>query len=73
MSTNSVAAPAWLIASTVAMNVWGTVMTASPVADAGGHEGEANRVGAIGHGDAILRSAVAGKFPLECLDLRARR
>ena len=30
MSTNSVAAPAWLMPSTVAMNVLGTVTTASP-------------------------------------------
>ena len=30
MSTNSVSAPAWLIASTVAMNVCDTVTTASP-------------------------------------------
>ncbi len=31
MSTNSVAAPAWLIASMVAMNVCDTVTTASPL------------------------------------------
>src|SRR5580765_4196129 len=31
MSTNSVSAPAWLMASTVAMNVCETVTTASPL------------------------------------------
>ena len=46
MSTNSVSAPAWLIPSTVAMNVFATVTTASPGPHAGSHQREADGVGA---------------------------
>ena len=71
MSTNSVSAPAWLIASTVAMNVCATVTTASPRPDAGRHQREPHGVGAVGHAHAILRAAVVGELALEALDLRA--
>ena len=71
MSTNSVSAPAWLIASTVAMNVCDTVTTASPAPDARGHQREANGIGAVGDADAVLRAAIGRELALECLDLRA--
>ena len=38
--------------------------------DARRHQGEPNRVGAVGHADAVLGRAVGGKLPLEALDLR---
>ena len=71
MSTNSVSAPAWLIASTVAMNVCDTVTTASPRPTPARHQREAHGVGAVRDADAELRAAVLGELALERLDLRA--
>ena len=47
----------------MAMNVFGTVITTSPGCDAGGHQGEAHRVGSAGDADAVAGVAETARNP----------
>ena len=72
MSTNSVSAPAWLIASTVAMNVCDDRDDGIALSDARGHQREAHGIGAVGYAHAVLRCrSNAANSGLEALDFRA--
>ena len=71
MSTKSGRAPAWLIASVVAMKVCGTVSTMSPGCTPAAIN--ANRTASVplAHAHAMLRVAKLGELVFEILDHRA--
>ena len=71
MSTKTGRAPAWEMASVVAMNEFGTVTTASDCPMPAGHQGESKCVRAASHPDAELRVAKLGEVPFEGLDHRS--
>ena len=70
MSTNSVSAPAWLIASTVAMNVCDTVMTASPRPTPAAISAKRTASVPLATPTQNLVPQYVGELPLEALDLR---
>jgi hypothetical protein len=65
MSMKAMCAPAWEMASVVAMKVCGTVMTVSPCWTPRSHQGKAHGIRAAGETDAMGRVAILGKFAFE--------
>ena len=70
MSTKSGRAPAWLIASVVAMNVCGTVTTMSPGCTPSRRQRESHCVGAAGDSHAVFGVAKRREFLFEFFDHR---
>ena len=62
MSTNTGLAPASTMVSAVAAKVKGVVMTSWPGPMPFGHQGDQERLGAAGDGDAVLGAGVGGEL-----------
>ena len=73
MSTSTGFAPVAAIASSVAMNVLGTVTTSRPGPAPSASEGEPQRLGAVAEPDAVLGAAVVGERRLELVQIRGER
>ena len=69
-STNTAVAPAIQIASAVAKNVFGCVMTSSPGPMPMRHQRQPDRVGAVAHADGVRRSVKRRELLLELLEHR---
>ena len=70
MSTKTGSALASATTSAVAAKVKLGTKTASPGADAGGHQRQQQRVGAVGAADRMLDADIGGELLLELGDLR---
>jgi len=71
MSTNAISAPDWEMASVVAMNVFGTVTTTSPLPMPAAMRAKRRAIGAAGYANRILSATIGGPFFFKSFDFFA--